>query len=147
LGLFRFSVHSLTLYMHLHRISPVYLVLLARTFLFSVRPDSKIWIGHETDRRKCYGHKKHRQIRRLGDPNPMDDAPDQDSAATQKTNEHFMLTTRAMLGIYNICFFRFVCCGVGNGRAMVAAPSLRPPTCELWEASPSNVSNEKEVIF
>jgi len=26
---------------------------------------------------------KHRQIRRLGDPNPMDDAPDQDSAQIQ----------------------------------------------------------------
>jgi len=39
----------------------------------------KYGLGHETDRRKCYGHKK-QQNRRLGDPNPMDDAPDQDSA-------------------------------------------------------------------
>jgi len=30
-------------------------VLLARMFLLFFRPDSKIWIRHETDRQKCYG--------------------------------------------------------------------------------------------
>ena len=60
---------------------PIYPALLA-TICFS-RPDSKIWIRHETDRQGRYRHKKHWQIRCLGDPNPMADVPDQDSAKNQ----------------------------------------------------------------
>jgi len=45
------------------------------------------------------GTQKHRQIQRLGDPNPMEDAPDQDSAQIPQTkNEFFCLPTRAILG-------------------------------------------------
>jgi len=57
-----------------HTIFPV---LLARTVFFGRIP--KYGFGHETDRQKMLRTQKHRQIRRLGEPNPMDDVPDPDS--------------------------------------------------------------------
>ena len=54
--------------------------------------------------------RKHRQIRRLGNPNPMDDVPDPDSAKSRENSLIVFLLTRAILGlgqgkqqIHNIC--------------------------------------------
>jgi len=55
-------------------------VLLATTFLLLSGPDSKIWIWARSWSSKVLRTQKHLQIRLLGDTNPMDDAPDQDSA-------------------------------------------------------------------
>ena len=55
--------------------------------------DTKLTAKNATDASKL-------QIRRLGDPDPMDDAPDQDSAKIQEKKFKIrILPTRAILGI------------------------------------------------
>jgi len=52
----------------------------------------KYAFGHKTDRQ---GHKTNLSIRRLGDPKPMDDVADQDSAKIHNSKK---MLTRAILG-------------------------------------------------
>ena len=66
---------------------------------FFVRPDLKYGFGHETDRQGRYRRNKPLRIRRLSDPNPMENFPDQDSAnKLANTSSNFVLLTRAVLG-------------------------------------------------
>ena len=65
-------------------------VLLARTFLLFFRPDSQIWIWARNWPSQMLRTQKHRQFRRLGEPNPMDDVPDQDSAKIRGKSLNFI---------------------------------------------------------
>jgi len=71
----QFKISPLYTYMY------VYMPGLACTYFFTFFGRiPKYGFGHEIDRRKMLRTQKHRQIRRLGDPNSMDNVPDQDSA-------------------------------------------------------------------
>jgi len=60
-----------------------YPVLLSTTFHFFPRPGSKIWVRARNWPPRMLQTENHRLIRRLQDPNPMEDVLDQDSAPPQ----------------------------------------------------------------
>jgi len=75
-------------------------VLLATSFFVFWAKFQNMDSGSVTDHQGCYRRKKTRQIAQLGDPNPMEDFPDQDSAKNLATNKSSMifLLARAILG-------------------------------------------------
>jgi len=56
-----------------------------------MRSDTKLTAKDATDA-------KHSPIRRLRDPNPMENVPDQDSAKSQENKLNLILLTQAILG-------------------------------------------------
>ena len=102
---------------------------------FVFKQGSKIWAWTQKSQNwppRMLRAQKHRRIRRLGDPSPMEDVPDQDSAKNLETQSwNFILLTRA-----NLWHTRWWCISIVSPSFVGLYESIKPNTQTQSRHSP-----------